>query len=106
MERMRISAFVASLAILGCAFAACSDGLPPPISDSDASPPPRVDSGPVAPCASPAPGCPCADAGAQVSCGLVYRISGTHVDCSPGYLTCEVDGGWSDCVGASIYDGQ
>jgi hypothetical protein len=88
------------------ALAACSDGMPPPITDTDGGAPVRIDSGPVDPCASPAPGCACDDAGAQAYCGMIYRVSGTHVDCSRGYYTCQTDGTWSDCVGDTVYDGN
>jgi len=112
MERMSIvrrgGVIVASA--LACAVAlACSDAQqPPPIADPDGSAKVPVDGGgtTIPPCSEPAPGCPCDDAGAQSYCGLVYRISGTHVDCSPGYLTCQEDGGWGDCLGAEIYDGN
>ena len=103
----QIGALVAAL-VCGVA-AACSDGGPPPIGDSDSAIPIGDSSIVNVPCLSPAPDCPCNDAGAQFACGNVYRISGTHVDCSPGYLTCNAndDGGtWSACVGASIYDGN
>ena len=56
-------------------------------------------------CIDPAPGCPCQDVGSEAYCGMVYRKSGTHVDCSPGYVTCEADGVWGACVGDSIWDG-
>jgi hypothetical protein len=89
-----------------CASAACSDASPPTISDSDGGPQMNEDGAVVEPpCSTPATGCPCEEAGATFSCGVVYRISGTHVDCSPGVITCEADGGWGSCVGASIYDG-
>jgi len=86
----------------------CSDaGLPPLISDSDAAPTRDEDAAFVAipPCASPAPGCPCADAGEKVDCGRVYRIVGDYVTCSEGFMKCEKDGTWSTCIGDSIYDG-
>ncbi len=83
--------------------ASCSDGAPPVISDSDGGPNTKTDAAPVT-CSTPATGCPCDDAGAQVDCGKVYRISGNHVDCSEGYMTCE-SGKWGACVGASVYDG-
>ena len=89
-----------AIALFGCSAA----DTPPMISDGDAAPPPTEthDSGA---CASPAAGCPCQDVGAQVACGTIYRISGSHVDCSEGYFTCQEDGKWSDCVGPSVFDG-
>jgi hypothetical protein len=93
-------------AMMMLSMAACAvDGTVPLISDSDdGAIPTQTDAGlALAPCSEPGPGCPCADAGAQVYCGVIYRISGQHVDCSPGYYTCEADGGWSACVGPSIY---
>jgi len=88
---------------------ACSGAAPPMIADEDRDAAVERDAQRVAeeadPCATPAPGCPCADSGETFSCGLVYRISGSHVDCSPGSLTCQDDGGWSDCIGDSIWDG-
>ena len=86
------------------ALAGCDDGTPPPLGDSDGGL--ESDGTSKAPCSTPATGCPCAEAGAQFYCGVVYRYSGTHVDCSPGYLTCQDDGGWGDCVGDTIFDGQ
>ncbi len=83
---------------------ACSDAMPPPLADEDAQAP-RTEPRAVDACATPAPGCPCADAGAQIGCGLVYRRSGSHVDCSPGFLTCKDDGEWSACIGDAIWDG-
>jgi hypothetical protein len=85
---------------------ACSDNaVPPPIEDTDGGPITAPDSS-LPPCATPAPGCPCADAGAQSYCGVIYRKSGTYVSCSPGYLTCQDDGGWSACEGPTVYDGN
>jgi hypothetical protein len=102
---------ICALVALSCsAFAACSDGAqPPPIGDPDSGTikiPPDDDAANVAPCSTPAPGCPCADAGVQFYCGVVYRKSGSLLECSPGYLTCQDDGGWSGCIGPTIYDGN
>ena len=88
---------------------ACAPSAPPPIADSDAAPPPKhppdgAPTPPPDPCATPNPGCPCDDAGTQYYCGKVYRTSGTLVECSDGYLTCQPDGGWGDCVGDGIWD--
>ncbi len=101
----RFAFLMASLAsglVLGC-----SDGEQPPIiSDGDGG---GIviedDAGTIVPCSEPQANCPCNDAGAQFQCGTVYRVSGSHVDCSPAYLTCQEDGTWSTCVGPSIYDG-
>jgi hypothetical protein len=87
---------------------ACSnDDRPPPLGDSDGSvivvPPDAMQNGP---CDPPAEGCPCPKEGEELYCGLVYRVSGTKVDCSKGYRTCQTDGGWGACLGASIYMGD
>lgn len=107
MSMVRRGGGLLACALAAACLAACSDARPPPIANPDASGKVPIDGGGVTvpPCATPAPGCPCDDAGAQSYCGLVYRVSGTHVDCSPGYLTCQDDGGWSACEGAAIYDG-
>jgi len=87
----------------------CSDpGMPPPIGDGDGGVVTHQDGSSVVPCSTPAATCPCEDAGvgAQVYCGVIYRVSGKHVDCSPGYLTCQEDGTWSACTGAQVYDGN
>lgn len=98
-----------TLCALACAAAlACSvEPAPPSIGDGITATP-HADAAATSddPCATPAPGCPCGDAGAKIDCGLVYRISGTHVDCAPGVMTCGDDGGWGACVGPSIYDGN
>jgi hypothetical protein len=89
---------------LVCLLAGCSAAQPPLISDGDGG----IDHGEAAampPCYTAAPGCPCAEAGAKQFCGYIYRRVGNYVACQPGYLTCEADGGWGDCLGASIYDG-
>jgi hypothetical protein len=86
----------------------CSDpGMPPPIQDSDGGIIGDNDgSTQIVPCSTPSASCPCSDAGAKYYCGVIYRVSGKHVDCSPGYLTCQDDGTWSECLGAQIYDGK
>ena len=58
------------------------------------------------PCSTPQAGCPCSKEGEQEYCGTVYRISGNHVDCSKGYVTCQNDGKWSACEGAKIFTDQ
>ena len=77
--------------------------MPPYLGDTDGG----INNGDVivVPCQSPAPGCPCAEAGATYDCGKVYRIVGTHVDCAEGSMTCEDDGGWGACLGPTVYDG-
>jgi hypothetical protein len=96
--------FLVFAACVGSLIAACSDAGPPPIQDSDGGPNNKTDAAPI-PCSSPAQGCPCDDAGAKFDCGKVYRISGNHVDCSEGFLTCQSSGKWGACIGASVYDG-
>lgn len=68
----------------------------------------HVDAGPVDPCDPPVEGCPCGDAGVgeQVYCGVIYRTSGDHVDCSKGYRTCLEDGGWGKCEGIAVWTGD
>jgi hypothetical protein len=106
MGSVRFGVAFAVTALLCGGLAACSDGAqPPPIGDSDSSTTKDDDSG-IVPCSTPAPGCSCAEAGAQFYCGVVYRRSGELLECSPGYLTCQDDGGWSGCVGPTIYDGN
>lgn len=83
---------------------ACSAAPPPMIGDSDSGLPPRDDAA-LGACEVPAPGCPCTDPGKKIGCGTIYRKSGTHVDCSEGYITCQDDGEWSDCVGPTVWDG-
>jgi hypothetical protein len=103
---MTRSAIVASLVL--CGLVGCSDASTPPyIADTEGGPVIERDhdAAPEVPCATPATGCPCTEAGAKFDCGRVYRISGAYVSCSEGFLTCEEDGGWSECVGDSIYDG-
>ncbi len=97
-----MKAFLFALLTIGCS----DPGMPPPITDGEGGVVTHEDGGAVVPCSSPAAGCPCDDAGAQVYCGTIYRVSGKHVDCSPGYFTCQDDGTWSACTGASIYDGK
>lgn len=96
--------FVISAVITAC----MTDAQPPPIGDSDGGI--DNDGGVVdlAPCAKPNPGCGCGDAGAgaKVSCGNVYRYSGTYLTCSPGYITCGTNEVWGDCVGDSVFDGN
>jgi hypothetical protein len=91
--------------LFALALACSSESMPPPMRDDDtadaSSTPSALDL-----CATPAPGCPCADAGEEIDCGLVYRISGSHVDCAPGTMTCGDDGGWGACIGPSVYDGS
>ncbi len=109
MASVRLGVMCALAALLCGGFVACSDGTPPPISDPDSATlkvPPNDDAASVPPCSTPAPNCPCAEAGAQYYCGIVYRRSGDLLECSPGYLTCQDDGGWSGCVGPTIYDGN
>lgn len=93
------------LLLLDCA----ADPPPPPIGDlfgrRDGGIVP-VDAGPTDPCDPPVAGCPCVDAGEQLYCGVVYRTSGGHVDCSRGYRTCGEDGGWGPCLGDAIYLGD
>ena len=95
-----------ALLLLGL-MAGCSDAnTPPPISDSDGGPDKGADVNAPPPCSTPAEGCPCPDAGAQYYCGVIYRVSGSYITCSPGYLTCEANGSWGPCEGPAVYDGN
>jgi hypothetical protein len=95
------------LACLVLVLAGCSaDAQPPPITDPDGGPIEKADVSVTPPCSTPAPGCACAEAGAQFYCGIIYREVGMYVSCSPGYLTCQDDGGWSRCEGPSVFDGN
>src|SRR5882672_4996906 len=86
--------------------AACSDANTPPVLGDPMSMPKETteqNEGGV-PCSSPSQDCPCATPGEQVYCGTIYRISGSHVDCSKGYVTCQEDMKYSACEGARIFD--
>jgi len=98
-------AFVLMLASSGIVLGCSDGGNPPIISDGEGGVIIEDDGGAIVPCSEPQATCPCAEAGAQVQCGTVYRVSGSHVDCSPAYLTCQSDGTWSACIGPSVYDG-
>jgi len=91
-----------SVCVAGCS----SADMPPPISDSDGGGPEKGDVTAPPSCDMPATGCPCADAGAQASCGIIYRRIGSYISCSPGYYTCLPNGTWGECEGPSIYDGN
>jgi len=47
-------------------------------------------------------GCPCDTVGATASCGLVKRISGSYVSCSPGKATCTSALRWGPCMGDQV----
>ncbi len=109
MHKGRLATVVGTIALglMGGLTAACSDGVqPPPLGDYDGGLPNNGDVAAPPPCSTPAENCPCDDAGAQYYCGIIYRVSGTHVDCSKGYLTCQDNGTWSACEGPSIYQGD
>lgn len=80
----------------------CSDPAPPPLEGKDSG---NFDVGapPPVPCEPPSEGCPCDDAGAQLFCGMIYRQTGSHVDCAKGYMTCGTDGKWGSCDGPAIF---
>lgn len=80
---------------------ACSDRPPPPLGDNDSS---TTDDVVIVPCATPAPTCPCPEAGVQESCGTVYHYSGSYVTCSKEYMTCGDDGTWGSCVGPQVFN--
>lgn len=93
-----------ALGALGCS----SNDKPPPLGDLDGSVVvvPPSDAASNGPCDPPKAGCPCSKPGEQVYCGIIYRASAGRVDCSKGYVTCQEDGGFGPCEGASIYMGD
>ena len=95
-DSMRLVRAAALLAVV----CGCSDPPPPIIGDSDGSTTHDVY---VAPCSVPTPGCACPDAGIQEICGTEYHYAGSYVTCSKQYITCQDDGTWSACVGATVY---
>jgi hypothetical protein len=100
-------AFVAVATVGGAAWiTGCGEAAPPPLGDHDGGGPPTGDVAAPPPCSTPAESCPCADAGEQYYCGIIYRVSGSHVDCSKGYLTCQSDLTWSSCQGPAIFQGD
>ena len=109
MNGKRVRSQFTFRSLFACALAsaalACSDALPPYIGDYDAGGPVHEDATPGV-CATPAPGCPCPEAGAKFDCGRIYRVSGDHTDCAEGFMTCQGgDAGWGACVGPTIWDG-
>lgn len=97
-----------ALLFLSGGVTACSNGdMPPPLGDTDA----KVivvtgDAASDGPCDPPKEGCPCSAPGDQLYCGVVYRVSGNHVDCAKGYQTCRPDGGWGPCEGPAVFTGD
>lgn len=85
---------------------ACSGDDRPPILDNGDSGSIDKDTGTTAPCQTPAPGCPCPDAGVEEYCGVIYRVVGNHVDCAKGYMTCTPEGTWGKCEGPSVYGAE
>ncbi len=86
---------------------ACSgDDRPPVLDTGDSGTVPKTDSGPVDPCQTDSPGCPCADAGTEKYCGVIYRVVGNHVDCAKGYMQCGDDGKWGKCEGPTVYGAE
>lgn len=106
--RLRLPSVVLGLLVVPTAVAivACSGDDRPPILDvKDASNLYKdVISG--EPCQTPTSGCPCEDAGVELYCGVIYRVSGSHVDCAKGYMKCGDDGIWGKCEGPSIYGAE
>ncbi len=65
--------------------------------DADAEP----DSPPVSTCeaaAEPKTGCPCETPGEQLYCGKVYVKFGEQTVCGPGYMTCDSNSLWGECI--------
>ncbi|CAN5261770.1 hypothetical protein BH09MYX1_BH09MYX1_17750 [soil metagenome] len=106
MRRTGLSAFIA-LAVIPASIAivACSGDDHPPILDTkDAAFLKDVAVG--EPCQTPAPGCPCPDAGSEEYCGVIYRVVGDHVDCAKGSMKCTDEGTWGKCEGPSVYGAE
>lgn len=102
MRSLLLSVFLFGTVLFG---AGCSDANTPPVLGDPMSMPTEMvqqnEGG--APCSTPSQGCPCTTPGEQVYCGVIYRISGSRVDCSKGYVTCQDDGKYSACEGARIF---
>ncbi len=112
---MRVGRLAMGLVLLaaasGALVVACSDAAPPPLVQSykDAGVSEPYDAGtpvPPSPCSPPKEGCPCADAGDQLYCGLIYRRAGDIIDCSKGYMTCLDTGEWGPCEGPMVWTGD
>ena len=101
MKMMRWFVCVVGVALV--TVVACGDNMPPIIGESDASGNKDVY---VAPCSSPAAGCPCAEAGVTEVCGTEFHYSGSYVTCSKEYITCQDDGTWGPCVGAIVFGAE
>lgn len=46
----------------------------------------------------PTAGCECETPGEQVYCGQAYAKIGDQVVCGPGFMTCEADSHWGECI--------
>jgi hypothetical protein len=108
MRYKRLWLSLSALVLTGMvALQACSSTDKPPYLDPNGDGGLDLDANIVqrGPCDPPQSGCPCVEAGigSQVYCGVIYRTSGNHVDCSKGYRTCLDDGGWGACEGPRIY---
>jgi hypothetical protein len=66
--------------------------------DGGVSVEPPADAG----CAEGTEGCPCDTPGAKVDCGMVKRMAGSYIACSPGTATCTSDLTWSACLGDRV----
>ncbi len=97
--RLAIASGVAAVVASGC-----SDRQPPPLGDFDGGGD-AIFNGDVhvAPCSTPAQGCPCPDAGIQEVCGTIYHYSGSYITCSKEYITCQSDNTWGPCVGPTVF---
>jgi hypothetical protein len=104
MRLGRLSSLLLAAAALSAVGAAgCGDRTPPPLGDHDASgDAPQLGDVVIAPCSTPAAGCPCTVVGEQDVCGTVYHYSGSYITCSKEYITCQDDGTWSACVGPTV----
>jgi len=90
-----------SMVFAACAIAiaaACSNGGPPNLGDSDGA----TSIVPTGVCSDGKQGCPCTTQGATADCGEVVRQSADYVTCSEGTSTC-TNGTWGACVGDTIY---
>jgi hypothetical protein len=98
--RATFGAFLFSLCLGILWSSACASEHPPMDGTSQQNPPPTS----IDACATPNPGCPCADVGAVGECGKVELKLGTYVACSMGKMTCTGAQKWGSCVGDTVVD--
>jgi hypothetical protein len=103
MSRSILSSVVAAFLV------ACGSGDRPPTLGEPTGPGVTKDGGgvsvrlrPDARCPEGWEGCPCDTPGAKIDCGMVKRVSGSYVACSPGTATCASDLTWGACLGDQV----